>query len=454
MAASVRSRKPLTKAYAKVMATTYPKIGLGGNSDYGYKTKDEGIHKTAALLKSFNPEVLLTTYRNAGIHFRGFSADRKLNKDDWFEYTLESNGKRKYITHSGGQFAYNHDHPDLRKWWVDVAISLLEDPNIDGIFIDKVNGGDKPVRNDAGELEAMEGRVQSYIDLKKRAPAGSFLTGNILRTSRPGGNRELLHIFNGSYLESWQDPNGQCLVTMTHADTVCASIQLMREARVKGFDVQTNFKALKWHKMKSRDERVDKLVAAGREEEIREGMKQAMQYPLAFFLITAEPYSYFSYQASSNPAMPEFCWNPKAHFDEFRNPLGKPLGPPIQNGYIYTRSFEHVEVWLDVEHTKSRLTWDWQPIADSQAVKVVKDTPKAITLTGSNPRKTNLTFKVYKYGQPTNGTLSGKAPNLVYTPNPGFTGKDTFMFKTYNDMAESHLATAFIIVTPAAGQRM
>ena len=444
MTARVNSRNALPASYAKIMATTYAKIGLGGNSFYGSKYKDEGVRKMAALLKSFNPDVLLTTYRNAGIHFTGFSADEKLNKDEWFDYTLDKNGKRKYITHSGGQFAYNHDHPDLRKWWVDTAVDLLEDPNIDGIFIDKANGGEVPLLNGKGELEAPEGKVQSYIDLKERAPEGSFLTGNILRTNRSGGNRELLHIFNGTYLESWEKVNGDCLVTMTKADTICASLQLIREARVKGFDVFTNFRELKWHRMHSRDERVDKLVAAGRVEEIREGMKEALQYPLAFYLITAEPYSYFQYQTSTDPEMPEFCWNSKAHFDEFRNPLGKPLGPPVKDGYIFTRSFEHVDVWLDVENKKSRLTWDWKPIAEPQAVKVVQGTPKAITLTGSNPRKTNMTFEVYKYGQPAHGKLSGKAPNLVYTPNPGFTGEDSFTFKTYNDMAESLPATVSI----------
>ncbi|VGO13135.1 hypothetical protein PDESU_01689 [Pontiella desulfatans] len=449
MTARVNSRKALPASYARIMATTYAKIGLGGNSFYGSKFIDDGVRKMAALLKSFNPDVLLTTYRNAGIHFTDFSADEKLNKKEWFDYTLDENGKRKYITYSGKQNAYNHDHPDFRKWWVDTAVDLLNDPNIDGIFIDKANGGEEPLLNDSGELEAPEGKVQSYIDLMERAPKDAFLTGNILRTNRSGGNRELLHIFNGTYLESWEKVNGDSLVTMTTADTVCASLQLIREARVKGFDVFTNFRGLKWHRTKSKDERVDKLVAAGREEEIREGMIQAFQYPLAFFLITAEPYSYFQYQTSTDPEMPEFCWNAKAHFDEFRNPLGKPLGPPVKDGYIYTRSFEHVDVWLDVENETSRLTWDWKPIADSQAVQVVKDTPKAITLTGSDPRKTDLSFTVFKYGQPANGTLSGKAPNLVYTPNPGFAGVDSFSFKTHNDMAESLLANVSIQVTPS-----
>jgi len=105
-----------------------------------------------------------------------------------------------------------------------------------------------------------------------------------------------------------------------------------------------------------------------------------------------------------------------------------------------------VDVWLDVENKKSRLTWDWMPIAESQAVNVVKNTPKAITLTGSNPRKTSLMFEVFELGQPANGTLSGKAPNLIYTPDTNFTGEDSFTFKTVNDMAKSLKATVSIVV--------
>jgi hypothetical protein len=143
---------------------------------------------------------------------------------------------------------------------------------------------------------------------------------------------------------------------------------------------------------------------------------------------------------------PEF--NPRHYgFDEFHNSLGKPLGPLVKGGYIYTRSYEHVEVWLDVENKTSRLTWDWMPLAQAQVVNVVKDTPQTITLTGSNPRESDLRFQVPTYSQPVHGTLSGEAPELVYTPKPGFSGEDSFSFKTYNDMAESLPATVSIVVS-------
>ncbi|WP_372847407.1 Ig-like domain-containing protein, partial [Pontiella sp.] len=103
-----------------------------------------------------------------------------------------------------------------------------------------------------------------------------------------------------------------------------------------------------------------------------------------------------------------------------------------------------VEVWLNVETEECALIWDWMPIADPQTVNVDQGSSVAVTLTGSEPRGSNFTFVVA--AQPTNGTLAGVAPNLVYTPNPGFFGEDSFTFKTANDMAESLKATVSISV--------
>jgi hypothetical protein len=50
---------------------------------------------------------------------------------------------------------------------------------------------------------------------------------------------------------------------------------------------------------------------------------------------------------------------------------------------------------------------------------------------------------------PTNGSLSGTAPNLTYTPNAGFAGTDTFTWKANDGVANSNVATFTIKVNPA-----
>ena len=66
------------------------------------------------------------------------------------------------------------------------------------------------------------------------------------------------------------------------------------------------------------------------------------------------------------------------------------------------------------------------PIAHSQSLTNLEDIPLPITLTGSDFDHDSLTFEVTV--QPTNGILTGAAPDLVYTPNPNFNGTDTFFF--------------------------
>ena len=49
---------------------------------------------------------------------------------------------------------------------------------------------------------------------------------------------------------------------------------------------------------------------------------------------------------------------------------------------------------------------------------------------------------------PTNGVLSGTAPNLTYTPNANFNGSDSFTFRANDGAANSAAATVLITVTP------
>ncbi len=50
--------------------------------------------------------------------------------------------------------------------------------------------------------------------------------------------------------------------------------------------------------------------------------------------------------------------------------------------------------------------------------------------------------------EPRNGTLSGTAPNLVYTPKHGYIGPDRFTFKANDGALDSGLATVYISVNP------
>jgi 2C-methyl-D-erythritol 2,4-cyclodiphosphate synthase len=90
------------------------------------------------------------------------------------------------------------------------------------------------------------------------------------------------------------------------------------------------------------------------------------------------------------------------------------------------------------------------PVADDQSVSTDEDTPVSITLTGSDVDGNSLTFNIVD--QPTNGTLSGTAPDLTYTPNADFNGSDSFTLTVNDGNADSSIATVSITVNAANDQ--
>ena len=87
------------------------------------------------------------------------------------------------------------------------------------------------------------------------------------------------------------------------------------------------------------------------------------------------------------------------------------------------------------------------PTADDQSVSTDEDQPVDITLTGSSPGGNPLSYLITR--QPDNGGLSGAAPDVTYTPGPGFSGADSFDFLVNDGTADSSTATVDITVNPA-----
>ena len=85
-----------------------------------------------------------------------------------------------------------------------------------------------------------------------------------------------------------------------------------------------------------------------------------------------------------------------------------------------------------------------RPVADDQSVITNEDTPVAITSTASDPDGDLLTYTIVS--GPSQGSLSGTAPDLVYTPASGFYGTDSFTFEVSDGTVDSGIATVTITV--------
>ena len=110
--------------------------------------------------------------------------------------------------------------------------------------------------------------------------------------------------------------------------------------------------------------------------------------------------------------------------------VGAPSGYFLEEGAAYVFEFASANT---------------APVANPQTVATSEDTATAITLTGSDAEGDPLTFIVLS--NPANGTLSGTAPNLTYTPGPNLNGSDSFTFKVNDGDLDSATATVSINVT-------
>merc|ERR1712096_87485 len=89
------------------------------------------------------------------------------------------------------------------------------------------------------------------------------------------------------------------------------------------------------------------------------------------------------------------------------------------------------------------------PVATAREVKTEEDTTVNIVLAGTDVdegEQEKLSYAVLRL--PTQGILSGEAPNLVYTPNTDFNGSDSFTFQVNDGTADSPEASVNLTVTP------
>ncbi len=86
------------------------------------------------------------------------------------------------------------------------------------------------------------------------------------------------------------------------------------------------------------------------------------------------------------------------------------------------------------------------PVANDAGISTKEDMPVEIQLTGSDPEGAPLTWHIET--RPSNGSLSGTEPNLVYTPRSNFNGVDSFSFMVSDSINQSNSAKVSISVEP------
>ena len=123
-----------------------------------------------------------------------------------------------------------------------------------------------------------------------------------------------------------------------------------------------------------------------------------------------------------------------------------PLSNAAQYTYFAVATYED-EIQSDPSNLVTIIAVNAPPVGVAQNVTTLEDTPKAITLAGSDVDGGEVTsYDVTTW--PTHGTLSGTVPNLTYTPDPNYNGSDSFEFAVSDGPATGAAATVSITVTP------
>lgn len=338
---AVRNADAYTDEQIETIANNYQLVMLEKANKAGFDTVDEGIKDTASRLKAINPNIKTIFYWNTRIHYTGYSSDDEYeNKvNEWS--TLNDDGS--VYLFKDIYYWYDYNAEGFKNWWVDFAVNVALDENIDGVFLDKVSEGA------VDQLFINEEASSDYIDtmntLWNRLPEDKLLMANTLRGEHNNAGRAMMEILDGSYLERWDYTLDYNLPSQKTADAISLSMQLMREALAQGKFI--NFQTGPWTEEEAPSDYADKLVY----------MEEHVDFPLAIFLIIAEENAFFSYQEGVNAiSYADVVWD-SSYIEALSRPLGEPLGDPIKEGYIYTRSYEHVDVWVDVESGKAELTW-------------------------------------------------------------------------------------------------
>jgi len=315
-----------------------------GHRDAG--SIEEGTLRAARAVKAVDESTVTLFYWNAVINYPEYRANDTFDKnsDAW---ALKKDGdvfrfKNRYAI-------YNHLDSCLQDWWIATATGMASDPAIDGVMIDAICKTDV---SEAGHRSIYPGAVysQAYVAAAmrlKQALGDKLLVGNALRVSKPQSNMQHMTYLDGSYVERWAVPMGGRDFSDYVADGMRAMSQALADGKLILFNSGPHVRRGDAHPAHDGD-------VASRTD----WMKENIHFPLAVFLMVAEPGAYFHWGTGPNvfPGSRRDVWRNDI-YEELRRPLGRPLGPASVHGYTYTRHFEHLDVSLDLERREAILNW-------------------------------------------------------------------------------------------------
>lgn len=328
----------------------FPIICIEKNQSYKkYGGMEIGTLVAARALKAKNPNTTVLFYMNSNIDWGAYYTTGPMLTDDNRPEWAMKNINGDYVTvHDGARRVFDPSKPEVRRWWHEFVMNVVSDDAIGGVFIDalpKYTATPETRKKQWGEerfYQIYDG-LHTMLDSLHAELQGmdKIMIANYLR-----GNSEVMedmgtHFFNhtdGAMLEHL------AVLSSDTKEYIANDIELIAQAGREGKIVVV--KGWPTHHMFSGP-------APQRTQEQKEAeAREQITFPLACFLAGAGKYAYFCYSWAYRETDGGLI-----DFDEYKRPLGEPKADAVREGWIFTRSFEHADIWVDVENKKAEINW-------------------------------------------------------------------------------------------------
>lgn len=320
-----------------------------GSTTFG--STEKGTIEAAKAVKKMNPKAKILYYKNVVINWGSYNEDESFIKKNPDALLVNDKGQKVFMPNGNtGFFDLSKDY--VRSYWLNHVKKETDSPYIDGVFLDANIKVLVPVffdsRVGAEKQKAIESGYFSMMEqLKTRLSGNRLMIANILRV-RPefkDVGREYLKYFDGSYIEGFEHQN----FGMTYADYLAKGIEAVQKSAREGKVI-----AMSLGLGKGLDGAVKGMDDIRQSVKLRDDLKERLDYVLAIFLVCAEKYSYV-YPHDGYNSKTSAVW--LKSFPQYEKKLGVPKGSAVRTGYIYKRSFEHLDVTLDIENKTAKLDW-------------------------------------------------------------------------------------------------
>lgn len=297
---------------------------------------EAGIADSARRIVQRNPRARVLFYFNAFINWQGYDAFKTYRT----EWTLRTTAG-EIVTHNSGTPRPDPSNADFREWWSEVVAQANRTAPLGGVFVDALPQALSPaLAKQVGDAKAhaIVAGLREMLALTKRklGPDRVVLVNGL----RANDYRELL---------DWEGIDGLMIEHFGHfkndsPDDIKADLDSVALAAAKGkFVVVKGWPGFNFTERDMMQRPRAELLNLARE---------AITFPLACFLVAAQPGSHFCYSWGyvHNQGMLD-------SYPELERPLGPPKADATWIGLTATREFTHASVTVDLATKRARIDW-------------------------------------------------------------------------------------------------